>query len=215
MALATLGYRVVDCNRELANKHNQEVDEAYENGYRPAAGVRKKKKKKTIQAVSRNTKVAKIGGEDGIVNPAAYKLYSAYWTSNRRVYPVMILGWDKQDQCGFPGTKLADTGLLKPSAEPPDCYVYSEGKIVNWAPGFEDGGAKVKARAFPVRWFDKDQAWSWGWVEARHLREFPTSFPKGKHGKLFVRARSWYQRIQKSGEGQDGESKPTITAAGT
>ena len=80
--------------------------------------------------------------------------------------------------------------------------MYSEGKIVNWATGFEDGGANVNARMFPVKWFDKDG--SWGWVEARHLRVFPGHCPNKKLAKHFARAKSWMRMRQRSDQGQDG-----------
>ena len=188
-ALKKLGYHIVDCNRDLANQHNREVDKAYANGYKPAV-VRDRKWK-------------------GIENAKPYKIYGAEWAKTRKIYPVMILGWDNLYEAGLGDSTLAETGLLKTTVRP-DCYVYDQGKIVNWAPGFEDGGPKVKQREFPVRWFDRRE--SNGWVQARDLRELATLKVDEKRGKYFDKAHSWIERMRKPKE-QNGLQK-LITETG-
>ncbi|KAK7756349.1 hypothetical protein SLS62_001575 [Diatrype stigma] len=198
VAVQEVGYLVIDCNQELANRHNREVDRAYEKGYKPENPLQCKKirrastKKPPFQKSTGSageTRIAtKSSSFKGIINPRTYNVYCAYWTDTRAMYPVLILGWDKQEEAGLEAT-LADTPLLDKSSSPPKCYIYDQDKIVGWAPGFEDGGAKVKSRQFPVMWFD--DVHSWGWVDAASLREFSDYTPRPRLKKYFDVAYRW------------------------
>ncbi|KAI1076861.1 hypothetical protein F5B20DRAFT_583812 [Whalleya microplaca] len=108
--------------------------------------------------------------KSGITHPKTFHIYYGYWRETKLVYPVMILGWDDQEEGGLKGD-LVSTRLLHKSSDPPRCYVYRSNKIVAWAPGYEDGGSKVGARKFPVMFFDESQ--SAGWMSARDLSKFP------------------------------------------
>ena len=200
LAVKALGYHIIDCNKDLATQHNRAVDEAYANGYKPLR-VRDRKREGSHKW-------------QGITNAKPYNVYCALWTQTRKIYPVMILGWDSQYEAGLGHLMLSETGLLD-LIERPDCYVYDQGKIVNWAPGFEDGGPKVRGRVFPVRWFD-GQA-SNGWVDARHLRDFATHEFDREQAEYFAQAHSWIQRMQKNKEPNDEQSskqEPTATESG-
>lgn len=113
---------------------------------------------------------------NGITNPKTFHIYYGHWKVNLhrkedRIYPVMILGWDRQNGSGLKDTDLKDTGLLKKNAQPPNCYIYDSNRIIDWAPGYEDGGPKVRLRKFPVMFFDESQTVAW--IPARDLTEFP------------------------------------------
>ncbi|TGJ81629.1 hypothetical protein E0Z10_g7108 [Xylaria hypoxylon] len=111
----------------------------------------------------------------------------------------MILGWDDQKRGGIEKS-LVGTGLLdKQESSLPSCYVYkyTEGStnsaIVGWSTGFEDGGPRVKDRKFPVMFFDRNVKFSWGWVSAKSLSEFPLykPDPPKKEDDPFNSARRW------------------------
>ncbi|OTA56693.1 hypothetical protein K449DRAFT_159990 [Hypoxylon sp. EC38] len=113
---------------------------------------------------------------NGTTHPKTFHVYYGHWKVNLhrkddRIYPVMILGWDNQNGSGLKDTDLNATGLLKKNAQPPNCYIYDSNRIIDWAPGFEDGGPKVRSRKFPVMFFDESQTVAW--IPARDLMEFP------------------------------------------
>ncbi|KAL7622668.1 hypothetical protein AAE478_008182 [Parahypoxylon ruwenzoriense] len=108
---------------------------------------------------------------DGITNPKTFHIYHGLWRDDDQFYPVMILGWDDLKGSGLKESNLASTGLLEKYAHPPSCYIYGPNKIVGWAPGYEDGGPKVRLRKFPVMFFDSLQTVAW--ILAQDLRKFP------------------------------------------
>ncbi|OTA96256.1 hypothetical protein M434DRAFT_28118 [Hypoxylon sp. CO27-5] len=113
---------------------------------------------------------------NGITHPKTFHIYYGHWKvslhrKDDRIYPVMILGWDNQNGSGLKDTDLNATGLLKKNSQPPNCYIYDSNRIIDWAPGFEDGGPKVRSRKFPVMFFDESQTVAW--IPARDLMEFP------------------------------------------
>ncbi|KAK6948781.1 hypothetical protein Daesc_010552 [Daldinia eschscholtzii] len=132
-----------------------------------------------------------------ITNPKTFKIYHGRWKSNsgtednNEIYPVMILGWDSQDGSGLKNTTLDATGLLNKGSFPPNCYVYESNKIVGWARGYEDGGAKVDSRKFPVMFFDEFQTVAW--LPARCLTKFPlyNRTPPPELDHPFNAARRW------------------------
>ncbi|KAI1802101.1 hypothetical protein F4811DRAFT_531098 [Daldinia bambusicola] len=146
----------------------------------------------SVTPESRRTSSQKL-----ITNPETFMIYHGRWKSNKdtkdhnEIYPVMILGWDSQDGSGLKNTTLEATGLLNKSALPPNCYLYESNKIVGWAPGYEDGGAKLDSRKFPVMFFDEFQTVAW--LPVRYLTKFPlyncTPPPEPDHP--FNAARRW------------------------
>ncbi|KAJ3555223.1 hypothetical protein NPX13_g10402 [Xylaria arbuscula] len=167
LAIKLLGYRVIDCNEELAAQNNKVVDEAFANGYEPENRIQAPKPKQSPSNTS----------PEVITDPKPFHVYQCFWSQNKCYYPVIILGWDDQTAGGL-DTNLAGTGLLdKKVSNPPNCYVYKDidnkthAAIVGWSPQYEDGGSKIKQRKFPVKFFDR--ASNVGWVSARTLSKFP------------------------------------------
>ncbi|KAI0517915.1 hypothetical protein F5B22DRAFT_645161 [Xylaria bambusicola] len=186
LAIKTLGYRVVDCNEQLARQNNEVVNEAFRNGYKPISLINPENKKsrtrkstegagKTPQKKSDNPnreretntipqgasplkarKNALKTSEEIITNPKPFHVYNCFWRPERCLYPVMILGWNDQTPGGLE-YNLAGTGLLdRKKSNVPGCYVYKDvdsttnGAIIGWSQGFEDGGPNIKRRKFPV-----------------------------------------------------------------
>ncbi len=188
LAVEKLGYHVIDCNHKLARQHNEMVDRAYENGYKPINQVRsistsrRRARQNASLPTGQNIPPTTRRSSERILDPKPHNVYCAYWPITKEVYPVLILGWDSKTEPGL--DKLVD-----PSSHPPSCYIYYQRKIISWAPGYEDGGSKVGSRQFPVRWFDGEN--SVGWVEARHLEDFSTHCPRNGLKKYFDSARDW------------------------
>ncbi|KAI1204323.1 uncharacterized protein F4807DRAFT_337277 [Annulohypoxylon truncatum] len=134
---------------------------------------------------------------DGITHPKDFHIYYGRWKDDGlgkerdRIYPVMVLGWDSQNGSGLKDSDLNATGLLKKKAKPPNCYTYDSRKITGWAPGYEDGGPKVRFRKFPVMFFDESQ--TVGWFPARDLMKFPLDKRKApaQPDHPFNAARRW------------------------
>ncbi|ORY61490.1 uncharacterized protein BCR38DRAFT_411362 [Pseudomassariella vexata] len=196
-AVEALGYLVIGCTHQLAILHNEQVKMAYANGYQPKNGINKNCKHskkpptdsqsmvvKKPQPVNKSAKVPpKLSSKprrfgDGITNPKTYHVYFGLWTETCTMYPVMILGWDNWRPGGIKSS-LFKSGLLNEPAQLPECYIYRHDRIVDWAPGYEDGGDYVTLREFPVYYFDQGR--SVGWIPASHLTKFPlyqTELPK-------------------------------------
>ncbi|KAI1775911.1 hypothetical protein F4818DRAFT_391438 [Hypoxylon cercidicola] len=199
-AVKTLGYRVVDCDETQVRLHNEMVNKAYENGYIPVGykgkpeNIRRRQqpngKVSEGASTSRTTDLGpaqeNVASErppteddqerkEGITHPKVFHIYYGHWKVNGcksgQIYPVMILGWDEQKGSGLDNTNLHDTGLLKKTSQPPNCYKYDSKKIIGWAPGYEDGGSKVEQRRFPVMFFDESQTVAW--FPAADLFKFP------------------------------------------
>ncbi|KAI1098366.1 hypothetical protein F4804DRAFT_338281 [Jackrogersella minutella] len=137
----------------------------------------KKPVAKARQALSTQSSQKSPGLRGGITHPKTFHIYYGNWkaTDNQeernQIYPVMILGWDHQNGSGLKDLDLNNTGLIKKKNQPPSCYIYDSNKIIGWAPGYEDGGSKVRWRKFPVMFFDEGQ--TVGWLPARDLTPFP------------------------------------------
>lgn len=207
-AVKALGYRVLDCDETQVRLHNEIVEKAYANGYKPLGfkgnrlEINRRKRQSNGQVAKgasascatnsgptqekeatlgrpstesgRETKDAS-SPQSAITNPKTFHIYYGHWKVNGckkgEIYPVMILGWDDQTGSGLKDTDLHDTGLLKKTSHPPNCYSYDSRKIVGWAPGYEDGGPKVELRRFPVMFFDQSQTVAW--FPAADLLKFP------------------------------------------
>ncbi|KAI1453336.1 hypothetical protein F4805DRAFT_470139 [Annulohypoxylon moriforme] len=165
---------------------------------------------------------------DGITHPKVFHIYYGRWKDDslgkkaHQIYPVMILGWDSQNGSGLKDSDLNATGLLKKKAKPPNCYTYDSRKITGWAPGYEDGGPKVKFRKFPVMFFDESQ--TVGWFPARDLMKFPLNQRKvsAQSDHPFNAARRWiaeregyktWEDREKARTGVDTPSASPLTPA--
>ena len=101
----------------------------------------------------------------GIINPTCNYPYG-FSPSNGLCYAVLVLPRGDLGPAGLRGT-LADTGLLR---DKPNCYRSDPDPTkIEWAPGFEDGGAAVQNRMFPVYVFGENR---YCWAPARNLSPF-------------------------------------------
>ncbi|KAI1764493.1 hypothetical protein GGR53DRAFT_466338 [Hypoxylon sp. FL1150] len=223
-AVKELGYRVVDCDETQVRMHNKIVKEAFDNGYKPLGykgrprsdNIRQKRGPK-VQALTGaiESRAANSGPgqenestperlptessqDSGITHPKVFHIYYGKWRvdgrKNGEFYPVMILGWDKQEGSGLSPEDtpyLHSTNLLEKSSHPPSCYKYDSTRIIGWAPGYEDGGPKVGLRKFPVMFFDVEQTVAW--FPAANLSKFPLYKRKAppRRDHPFNAARRW------------------------
>ncbi|KAK7706474.1 hypothetical protein SLS63_013961 [Diaporthe eres] len=89
------------------------------------------------------------GGD--IVSPTPGQVYLCYWNTAKKSWPVLLLPTANLKDVGVPET-LKSLNLLK---DLPPCYRQdTTTNTLEWKEGFEDGGAKVAQRWFPVMFFD-------------------------------------------------------------
>ncbi|KAJ4171547.1 hypothetical protein NW754_013315 [Fusarium falciforme] len=112
---------------------------------------------------------------DPIISPTPGIVYLAYRKSTKTWLPALILPRNNLHKVGL-STTLESLGLVE---SVPKCYVYDPGtKCLEWKAQYEDGGALVAQRQFPVVYFDatgfpsKDAA---GWVGTGDLQELDLS----------------------------------------
>ncbi|CAG9994474.1 unnamed protein product [Clonostachys byssicola] len=142
------GVLVVGCTAELAKKNNDDVEAAISNGYNPKApGISESQS----QRKRRKTSSEGASGNQLILDPEFGKLYMSLWGS--QMFAVALLPLRKLS------TLIPPEEMDKLMEKPPNGYNYDEdtGLLSRWAPGFEDGGPKVKQRAFPFRCFDNTE----------------------------------------------------------
>ncbi|KAI0864111.1 hypothetical protein F4860DRAFT_511481 [Xylaria cubensis] len=151
VAIKMLGYRVIDCTKELASLNNEVVKVAFANGYKPVSLTNPENKTKRRQYVeisennSRETDATTISisrkstsspsrkrhkadsksPTEIITNPKTFHIYYYFWKDEERLYPVMILAWDDQKPGGLEHD-LVSTGLLDKNSNPPNCYIYKD-----------------------------------------------------------------------------------------
>lgn len=138
----------------------------------------------------------------GITHPKYGEVYQACYMQESGAwawYLVAVLPRDSWHHLGISG-RLPTTQLARSEGKKrtrvPSCYEHHEArgklkrtcpgsvKIRGWAPGYEDGGARVKDRKFPVLFLEQElqipHYWHMpfelpptevlAWVKARHLR---------------------------------------------
>jgi hypothetical protein len=92
----------------------------------------------------------------GISRPEPGKLYLAYWAKEKRYYAVIMLPLQGDlAVAGLPGHTLQSIRLMKKGA--PKCFHVEKNEIIDWTPGFEDGGPMEAKREFPVMYFDQNK----------------------------------------------------------
>ncbi|KAK3933984.1 hypothetical protein QBC46DRAFT_274718, partial [Diplogelasinospora grovesii] len=163
-ALKFLGYRVVDCDAQLAINNNSVAKKAFAEGYEPL-NLNKRSKPVPISLISYADSPRSgnfVSGFSVSLPPwklpkgiAPGELYLCYWAREKRHYAILTLPWGDLSCAGMQGT-LSDTGLL---AKAPKCYSLN-GKplqITGWAEGYEDDGPLVSERVYAVMYFDQKQ----------------------------------------------------------
>lgn len=218
LAIRELGHLVWDCTKELAEKNNDAVKKAFDNGYKPfnRNQLSKTERKSMGFAVPETIPARRTHGpwRDGpgnvasnstasggskefaaVAYPVDGELYLGYWSKNKTRYAVMLLPWgDLEPYTGIQGTLLG-TGLLE---KPPKCYTIDRvtHEITGWAEGYEDGGRLVNKREFPVMYFDNPQKCSVGWVRAKDLTRFNFDDPNWRLIPYYDDARDRYASAQ-------------------
>lgn len=129
------GISVLDCNAELAEKNNAVARHAF------------RRQDDTAASGSRHGR--RSGGD--IVSPTPGQVYLCYWHTAKKSWPVLSLPTANLEDVGVPETLKSLTLLEKL----PACYRQdTTTNTLEWKEGFEDGGAKVAQRWFPVMFFD-------------------------------------------------------------
>lgn len=177
LAVSILGTLVKNCTQTRAEMNNEVAQEAFDQGIGIPVTIKRPKRPRFDGGTAEPRPVAPGHPHtrssqvvSGIMNPEAGEIYAAYWKSSRSFYPVLILPWGSFQDIGFKGT-LLDTGLLD---DTPPCYA-AGGEAGEWAEGYEDGGALVSKRQFPVVYFDElkfPEESSVGWVPVADLKHF-------------------------------------------
>ncbi|UPK95203.1 hypothetical protein LCI18_006138 [Fusarium solani-melongenae] len=138
---------------------------------------------------------------DPIISPTPGIVYLAYRESTKTWLPALILPRNNLHKVGV-STTLESLGLVE---NVPKCYVYDPGtKCLEWKAQYEDGGALVAQRQFPVVYFDatgfpsKDAA---GWVGTGDLQELDLSDTSACLEPHFSMARDFVaKRLGKTGD---------------
>lgn len=110
---------------------------------------------------------------------------------------------------------LAIEGSIKNlRLKPPVCYQRQEDGTSTWAKGYEDEGANIQKRKFPVMWFGDNQEiptddklfvippHTLSWLPAADLRRFDTHGPDGKpvsSHKSAAKFAEWLKAKRKAG----------------
>ncbi|KAI0105116.1 hypothetical protein GGR51DRAFT_204318 [Nemania sp. FL0031] len=224
VALQVLGYRVLNCNEQLATMNNKVVKAAFAMGYKPENRRLRIKRESELaeKATKRALKMANQPPKERrasrkplgpiITNPKTFHIYYCLWKHHR--YPVMILGWDDQKLGGL-DLDLVDTGLLKKESNPPRCYTYKNSAIVDWEPRFKDGASRVNRRKFPAMFFDAEKRVSW--VKASSLSKFPlysSQAPENKNHPFNV-ARHWIAKNEGFSSWKEFEAERRVEAKDT
>lgn len=178
LAIDTLGHYVFDCDHQLAEKNNSMVKKAFAKGYEPFNANRLTKGERITQGYeaaevtptgrrpytrrSEHNTPRKNTGEKhekpftGIAYPVAGELYLGLWSKTKTQYPVLVFPWGDLSIVGMPGVILSQTSLKN---NIPRCYLVDRmtQQITGWAKGYEDDGALVHKREFPVMYFDRNR----------------------------------------------------------
>jgi hypothetical protein len=108
-------------------------------------------------------------GREAVLDPTPGDVYLGFWGKAKKPWAVLLLPTKNISDVGVPGT-IESLGLTE---KVPTCYDYDwRTKEFRWAEGYEDGGALVARREFPVLYFDGRRKSSVGWLGARDLVPF-------------------------------------------
>lgn len=167
-----MGYRVVDCDEDLAEQNNAVAREEF--------GVRSQPRSADSIEVGYDT-IAPVpegllrdddgdyeeegGGEFppqtssstrcrsimAITDPTAGEVYQVYWRMLKKWTAAVVLPLENLETVGVEDS-IESLGLLKSL---PSCHTYdSLTKTFQWSKGYEDGGKNVFKREFPVMFFN-------------------------------------------------------------
>lgn len=127
-----------------------------------------------------------------VLDPIPGEIYQAYWTSDRRWYPVTVLPWGNLREVGLFGS-LNETDLFKERL--PTCFSVEDSpaglRIIGWKKDFELNCPRASERKFPCMFFEGISAvltrseespgpvQNLAWVMAKHLRPINYRHPEG------------------------------------
>lgn len=156
---------------------------------------------------------------DTITCPTTGEIYQGYRHNLKTWSAVLLLPFGDFTDVGLEGT-LKDTGLL--DSEVPPCYKYKKrSKRIEWQDGFEDNGASVLERQFPVMFFDDQLQKStklseFGWLAAKDLKEFNPQDPSVRFLSNYRSALDFYKHRHPARSPEIQPEKEIVTSdAGT
>lgn len=170
-AIRKLGTRVLGCNDALAAKNNAVADWAIakDDGKlgrsgRPSHGAPKSRFR--VPQVRNTDNIMRI------INPG--DVCVAHWQKHKGFYPAYILPLGKCLRMRFQKSAILETKLIDYL---PSCFEFDPetDSIPRWAPGYEDGGAKVHMRLYPVMFFTNlkfPQRNKVSFVPASHMKPY-------------------------------------------
>jgi len=203
LAVQELGIRILDCDKDKADRNNEAFDRAVEAGYVPlnertGSGLARRARRRQVQesvdasdegededtaANSPQGRHPKGKPFEGVSDPIVGRLYRA-WFRGDGFYAALMLPLGSFAAAGVVGD-IDSMDCLKAA---PKCYRRSKGHISGWADGYEDGGPKVRERRFPMMYIEESVSLSFqgdlvkppslGWVAAKDLRPFDVSDPE-------------------------------------
>ena len=165
-AVDLLGYLVLDCTTELANKNNELFKKVCQDGSYKIFNMNQLSKSmrrsmgypddlepgppkaandgNLAPLLPRNSRATQFRG---ITNAEPGELYLAYWKKDKKYYAVMVLPWGSLEKAGMGGS-LSTTGLLQKA---PACYIVDT--LTQQIAGWNTEVPETK-REFPVLYFD-------------------------------------------------------------
>ncbi|KAK7211694.1 hypothetical protein V2G26_018872 [Clonostachys chloroleuca] len=143
-----LGVLVLNCDRGLFSKNNDDVKKALIDGsYEPAYRNRNKRTKLVKVPVPQR----KSNEPPIITDPKVGMLYLAHQRGGLVFGAIVLPLGDFRTRVGIRGS-IYDPESFKAL---PDCYRFHTGqRKFSWAEGYEDDGGNVTMRQFPVYYFD-------------------------------------------------------------
>jgi hypothetical protein len=224
VSVEKLGVRVLGCDEKKAGQNNMvfkaRVDgsrRSYAN--RPAASpdpsaadttenstTERQEDVESHEADEREEQEAGSKTFEGVTDPVVGEIYSAHWPRTKVCYAAVLLPAADFQAVGLSGS-IFDTALVK---YVPMCYRTDKPRrmFCGWAPGYEDGGAKVAKRRFPVLFMDADLQIPlrghptfphkdlFGWVYAKDLRPLDLESPESCEIHGFQKALEFKRRLE-------------------
>lgn len=159
------GTEVLGCDRVMAEKNNAVARASFKMPSTRPGRNRVQSCRNTSSGGNRRSQRAR----EPVLDPTPGEVYIGFWGKAKKRWAVLLLPTRNIGDVGVPGTpeSLGLTGSV------PTCYNYDRlTKEFRWAEGYEDGGALVARREFPVLYFDGRRKPGVGWLGARDLVPF-------------------------------------------
>ncbi|KAI8650559.1 hypothetical protein NCS57_01390000 [Fusarium keratoplasticum] len=167
-----MGYRVVNCDEDLAEQNNAVAREAFgirsqppsadsiEVGYDTIAPAPERplrdddgdyEEEGGGEFTPQTSSSARRRSIMAITDPTAGEVYQVYWRMLKKWTAAIVLPLENLERFGVKDS-IESLGLLKSL---PSCYTYdSLAKTFQWSEGYEAGGKYISKREFPVMFFN-------------------------------------------------------------